>query len=387
MKIGFTGDIAFSEYTKDLYKHPKVLNKKIYDFLNNNDYNVLNFESPITESNLTQKSALAHKSSFEALDYIKEYIKNPVLSLANNHMMDFGQRGLLDTMKYVKSEKLPFIGAGKNEEDATKYIILGKDVKVGIIAVQYKDYLIATADTPGTAQNNHFKLIKKKILELKNKVDWVVMIYHGGEEFINTPLPYTRSLYKKFLKWGADIVVAHHPHTVQGYEKVGNKIIFYSLGNFIFDTDFQRAQEGTDEGVLISIDFNKDSYSFDKLLLKKDRENNKLETIEDNINFCDIKKKYYKNWRKEARRLKDIKERRVELKKYRNRFLLSNLYIEKAQIDNICSFDDIVKKNYGEDLDLKPEFIHTNRFVRKFRKLKKVNYKKHFYIKLASIFR
>lgn len=387
MKIGFTGDIAFSEYTKDLYKHPKVLNKKIYDFLNNNDYNVLNFESPITESNLTQKSALAHKSSFEALDYIKEYIKNPVLSLANNHMMDFGQRGLLDTMKYVKSEKLPFIGAGKNEEDATKYIILGKDVKVGIIAVQYKDYLIATADTPGTAQNNHFKLIKKKILELKNKVDWVVMIYHGGEEFINTPLPYTRSLYKKFLKWGADIVVAHHPHTVQGYEKVGNKIIFYSLGNFIFDTDFQRAQEGTDEGVLISIDFNKDSYSFDKLLLKKDRENNKLETIEDNINFCNIKKKYYKNWRKEARRLKDIKERRVELKKYRNRFLLSNLYIEKAQIDNICSFDDIVKKNYGEDLDLKPEFIHTNRFVRKFRKLKKVNYKKHFYIKLASIFR
>lgn len=387
MKIGFTGDIAFSEYTKDLYKHPKVLNKKIYDFLNNNDYNVLNFESPITESNLTQKSALAHKSSFEALDYIKEYIKNPVLSLANNHMMDFGQRGLLDTMKYVKSEKLPFIGAGKNEEDATKYIILGKDVKVGIIAVQYKDYLIATADTPGTAQNNHFKLIKKKILELKNKVDWVVMIYHGGEEFINTPLPYTRSLYKKFLKWGADIVVAHHPHTVQGYEKVGNKIIFYSLGNFIFDTDFQRAQEGTDEGVLISIDFNKDSYFFDKLLLKKDRENNKLETIEDNINFCDIKKRYYKNWRKEARRLKDIKERRVELKKYRNRFLLSNLYIEKAQIDNICSFDDIVKKNYGEDLDLKPEFIHTNRFVRKFRKLKKVNYKKHFYIKLASIFR
>ena len=51
MKIGFTGDIAFSEYTKEVYKNPKSLDKKIYDFLNQNDYNILNFESPITESN------------------------------------------------------------------------------------------------------------------------------------------------------------------------------------------------------------------------------------------------------------------------------------------------------------------------------------------------
>ena len=387
MKIGFTGDVAFSEYTKDLYKHPKLIDKNIYDFLNNNDYNVINFESPITESNLTKKSALAHKSSFEALDYIKKYIKNPVLSLANNHMMDFGQRGLLDTIKYVKSEKLPFMGAGKNEDDATKYLILGKDIKVGIIAAQYKNYLIATSDTPGTAQNAHFELIKKKIAELKTKVDWVVMIYHGGEEFINTPLPYTRSMYKKFLKWGADIVVAHHPHTVQGYEKVGNKTIFYSLGNFIFDTDFQRAQEGTDEGVLISIDFSKDSYSFDQLLLKKDRDNNKLGFINENIHFCDITKKYGKSWRSEARRLKDIKERKKELRQYRNQFLLSNLYIEKADIKNICSFDQLVKKNYGKDLDEAPEFIHTNRFVRKFRKLRKANYKKFICMKIASIIR
>lgn len=387
MKIGFTGDIAFSEYTKEVYKNPKALDKKIYDFLNENDYNVLNFESPITESNLTKKAALTHKSSFEALDYIKDKINNPVLSLANNHMMDFGQKGLLDTLKHVKNAKLPFLGAGKNEDEATKYIILGKDVKVGIIAVQYKDYMIATSEEPGTAQNKHFKLVQKKIKELKEKTDWVVMVYHGGEEFINTPLPYTRKLYKKFLKWGVDIVVAHHPHTVQGYEKVGKKMIFYSLGNFIFDTDFQRAQYGTDEGVLISIDFTKDSYSFDKILLKKDRDENLLNVTQKNIHFKDITKKYGKEWKKEARRLRTINEKKKELKKYRNQFLINNLYIEKADIQNMCSFDELAKKYYAEDLDQKPEFKHTNRFVRKFRKLKKANYKKFICMKYASLFR
>ena len=387
MKIGFTGDIAFSEYTKDVYKSPKALDTKIYDFLNKNDYNILNFESPITESNLTKKAALTHKSSFEALDFIKDKINNPVLSLANNHMMDFGQKGLLDTLKHVKNAKLPFLGAGKNEEEATKYIILGKEIKVGVIAVQYKDYMIATSDAPGTAQNKHFKIVKRKIKELKEKVDWVVMVYHGGEEFINTPLPYTRKLYKKFLKWGADIVVAHHPHTVQGYEKVGKKMIFYSLGNFIFDTDFQRAQYGTDEGVLISIEFTKDDYSFDKLLLKKDRDENQLQVIKRNIHFKDIAENYSKDWKKEARRLRNVNEKKKELKKYRNQFLINNLYIEKANIDNMCSFDMLVKKYYGEDLDQTPEFKHTNRIVRKFRRLKNANYKKFICIKYASLFK
>ena len=387
MKIGFTGDIAFSEYTKDVYKQPKSLDKKIYSFLNENDYNILNFESPITESNLTKKAALTHKSSSETLDYVKKNINNPILSLANNHMMDFGQRGLLDTLKAVKKEKLPFLGAGKNEEEATKYLILGKDIKVGVVAVQYKDYMIATKDEPGTAHHKHFKIIQNRIKDLKEKADWVVMVYHGGEEFINTPLPYTRKLYKKFLKWGVDIVVAHHPHTVQGYEKVGKKMIFYSLGNFIFDTDFQRAQYGTDEGVLISLEFTKDSYSFEPLLLKRDRDENKLNVIERNIHFKDIAKKYGKEWKKEARRLKNITEKKKELKKYRNQFLINNLYIEKAQINNMCSFDELVEKYYGKDLDEKPEFKHTNKIIRKFRRLKKANYKKFICMKIASIFR
>lgn len=389
--LGFTGDIAFSEYTKELYKTPKVIDKKIYNFLNSNDYNILNFESPVTESTITKKNSLAHKSNPGALTFIKENIKNPVLSLANNHMMDFGPKGLLDTIKYVKKEKIPFIGAGKNQDKATDYVILGTKVKVGVIALQYKNYMIATEDSPGTSHHTHEKLIKAKILELKKKVDWVVMIYHGGEEFINTPLPYTRKKLKKLLSFGADIIVAHHPHTVQGYEKINNKMIFYSLGNFIFDTDFQRAQKGTDKGIVLKIEFTKDNYTFDSMTIRNMRDAEKIVSENTDPNFKDITKNYKKDWKKAARHLTLVKEKKKELRKYRSQFSISNLYIEKADIKDLIPFNDLVKKYYIEELNEPPVFKGSNIFVRKtrrlYRKITRANYKKFFYTHYAKIFK
>ena len=391
LSIGFTGDIAFSEYTKNLYKTPEKIDKKIYEFFKNNDYNVLNFESPVTESNLTKKAALTHKSNLGALEFIKEEIKKPILSLANNHMMDFGPKGLLDTLKYVEKANLPFIGAGKNEDEATKYLILGDDVKVGIFSVQYKDYYVASKDKPGPAHNKHFEIVKQKIKELRSKVDWIVMVYHGGEEFVNVPMPYTRKLYKKFLKWGVDVVVAHHPHTVQGYEKVKNKMIFYSLGNFVFDTNFQRAQYGTDEGMLISLEFTKTDYKFKNLPIKINREAGTIDSKNKSLYFKDISTNYNKLWKISARKLYKINSNKKELKKYRNQFSISNLYIEKANIEKVVPFDELIKDNYIKELDTIPKVKAKNKVVRKFNRvsnrLKTANYKKYFYMKWAKIFK
>lgn len=386
--IGFTGDLAFSEYTKKLYEVPEMIDKSIYEFLNSNDYNVINFESPITNFLKTKKLALAHRSDIDSLKFIQNKIKEPILSLANNHMMDFGYRGLRDTLKVVKKAKIKKIGAGENELDATNYIVLGSDVKVGILAFQYKDYHIATEDTCGTAHDTHKKLIKKRIKELRKKVDWVVVVYHGGEEFINAPMPYTRNKFKKILKWGADIVVAHHPHTVQGYEKIKNKMIFYSLGNFVFDTNYQRAQKGTEYGELISICFNKDNYEFKNLNLYNDRKNGKITVIDSYEHFKDIKDiNYRKTWKQEAVRFEEIKKIKKELKKYRRNFSIEGLYIEKTNCENFMSFDDLVEKHYFEGIDKK---IYTkNRVVKKIKKKVKrvanIQYRKHVYTIYAKM--
>ena len=388
--IGFIGDTAFSEFTKNLYKDSNNIDKKIYKFLNTNDYNIINFESPITESIITSKAALAHKSSPESISFIKNNIKNTVFSLANNHMMDFGRKGLIDTLNYLDKEKIPYIGAGHNIDEAVNYIILGNKIKVGIVSFQYKDTVIAGKTTAGTAHDKHTKSIKQKIKDLKNKVNWIVVIYHGGEEFINTPMPYTRRKYKKILSWGADIIVAHHPHTVQGYEKIKDKMIFYSIGNFIFDTEFQRAQKGTDEGILLNIKFGKDKYTYDYLPIKNTRTKENIKSVNKNIHFNDIKTNYRKNWKKEAIRFEEIRTKKKELKKYRNHYSINNLYIEKAHCTNIVSFDKLIENNYISELELPSVFKNKNIFKRIIerikRKLESINIKKIIYFLYAKIF-
>lgn len=119
------------------------------------------------------------------------------------------------------------------------------------------------------------------------------MVIHGGEEFTAIPSPYVRDRYHKFLDMGADIIVSHHPHVPMNYEKVGKKIIFYSLGNFIFDTDYQRAQPHTDEGILVRLNLNEETYTWDAMGLKIDREREHVVKAPLPDIFADVEEKDY----------------------------------------------------------------------------------------------
>lgn len=100
-------------------------------------------------------------------------------------------------------------------------------------------------------------------MEIKEKCRWCVIVVHGGEEFASLPNPYTRVRYLKYLELGADVVVGHHPHVTENYELFEDgKVIFYSLGNFIFDTDYQRAHPYTDEGALLKLIFTEEKVDF-----------------------------------------------------------------------------------------------------------------------------
>ena len=388
IKIGFTGDIAFDEYTTDYYNKPEKIDKKLLDFLNDNDYNVIDLESPVTLHDETEKESLMHKLEPKHVDYIKKIIKNPIAVIANNHMMDYGKQGLLDTLKNLKQKKVEYIGAGKNVDEASKYIVLGNDVKVGVIAIQYKDYYIATEENPGPFHDSYLKLLKQRINEMKSEVDWVVVVYHGGEEFLSVPMPYTKKLLKKILKFGADVIVAHHPHVVQGYEFIGKKAIFYSLGNFIFDTDFQRAQRFTDSGVLLSLEFTKDSFDFDYKLLNIDRKKEKINLYEGKTKFNEIsKKKYKKMWVKEAIRIREISNNKKKLRKTR---------IDKFVSDGknkMVPFEYFEKKIGKEKLIVSIDKVSlfrrimNHRYVRLLKEcVKNKKYRYYAYAKIRNIF-
>ena len=124
----------------------------------------------------------------------------------------------------------------------------------------------ATATEPGIFRWDDLDYIKRRIDEIKAKCRWCVIVSHGGEEFTSLPSPYTRDRYLKFLELGADVVVGHHPHVPENYELFDDgKAIFYSLGNFIFDTNYQRVHLYTDLGVLLKLIFTEDKLDFEAM--------------------------------------------------------------------------------------------------------------------------
>ena len=141
----------------------------------------------------------------------------------------------------------------------------------------------------------HFNLKETPVIkEIKEKARWCVIVSHGGEEFTSLPTPYTRDRYLRYLEMGADVIIGHHPHVPMNYETVGHKMIFYSLGNFIFDTPYQRAQFNTELGLLVRLDFTKDSFSFKPMGIKIDRDAERVVSAELPRIFTDVQAEEYK---------------------------------------------------------------------------------------------
>ena len=155
-----------------------------------------------------------------------------------------------------------------NIDDASAPVYLDEAGGVGIIAVGYRPTCIAAGEqTPGVFSWAEMERIEARIKEIKSKCRWCIVIAHGGEEFTALPSPYTRDRYLKYIDFGADIVVGHHPHVPENYEilEEGRKAVFYSLGNFIFDTDYQRAHAYTDIGVIFKLVLNDDRFYFEAI--------------------------------------------------------------------------------------------------------------------------
>ena len=291
--ISFTGDIAFSKYFKDSWKQD-FLDVQITDFLRDSDHVVANVEAPLTSQSISSTRELNHFCDVQAGAWFKN-IYADIWTLANNHILDCTEQGMLDTIKTANQNGAITIGAGSNVDQAQKPAIIQEDGGIGILAVTYKrgEFIRATSNSAGCLLFDETKRIKQAIKEIKGKNKWCIVIAHGGDEFAPLPMKYIRKLYKNFLKMGADVVIGHHPHVVQGYEKVGKKMIFYSLGNFVFDTDYQRQQRHSEYGILLKLAFDNENFNWDYVATKVNRENQMVEKTEAPTIFREITSKSY----------------------------------------------------------------------------------------------
>ena len=279
-------------------------------FTSSVDYSIVNFEFPIVskEGKPIRKCGPRLKGQAKAIDAIK-YAGFNVCTLANNHILDQGEYCCLDTISQLENSGVKTVGAGKNLLEASKILYLrsGKET-LAIINCCEHEFSIATNDSAGAYPLNPIQQYYQ-IKDAKNNADYVLVIVHGGHEMFQLPSPRMVETYRFLVDAGADAVVNHHQHCFSGYETYKGKLIFYGLGNLLFDHMSYR-NEIWNEGYMVIIEFNESqvfNYSLIpyqqcqefvgvKIILKNNNFYKKIDRINEILNKPEQLEKIYKEW-------------------------------------------------------------------------------------------
>lgn len=263
----FGGDVTFgghySTIAPQAYKDLTWSFKNLHPFFEKADIVMVNCENAIT----TTDKKIEKKFNFK-MDprMIGIFAANniSIVSLANNHVYDYGKIGLDDTIKYLDGAGIAHVGAGRNLDEARKPVIKNiKSKKIFFLA--YGNFSPATNSSPGVAYRHKDDVIKDIKKAKEQGADVVVVNMHWGIERDLYPTASDKELAHAAIDNGADVIIGHHPHVVQPIDIYKNKIIAYSLGNFIFGGNTSRLKEG----LLIKINIKPDnSIEFKKIKIK-----------------------------------------------------------------------------------------------------------------------
>lgn len=207
----------------------------------NADYSIVNLECPVIENE--QKAILKCgrnlKCTTKAIEALT-YAGFNAVTLANNHLRDYGDEGVISTIKALNESSLEYVGGGHDIVESQK--ILFKTLKgktLAIINFCESEFSIATKNSAGASPLDLVDNQKQISFGRKN-ADYVVVIVHGGNELYMLPNPQMQKIYRWFIENGADAVINHHQHCYSGYEIYKGRPVFYGLGNFCFDKSSQR---------------------------------------------------------------------------------------------------------------------------------------------------
>lgn len=265
MNILVAGDFSPMARLSNLIESKRfaeVFPKDMCDTIRKADFSLVNFESPILEDNQKPipKCGPNLKCSKNAVVAVK-YAGFTGVTLANNHILDYGVEGLHMTLKYCQNQGLDVVGAGASLLDAEKILYLKKNGEtLAIINCCEHEFSIATDTNAGANPLNSIKQFYQ-IQEAKTNADHVIVIVHGGHEHFKLPSLRMLETYRFFIDVGADAVVNHHQHCYSGYELHKGKPIFYGLGNFCFDNESFR-NSFWNLGYMVEISFSGGSVDF-----------------------------------------------------------------------------------------------------------------------------
>ena len=250
--ICFTGDISAADGARTTSRwitHDRdtssCFDETIMQHMQNADICFANNEFPYsTRGSVTPGKEYTYRADPQNVQLMLD-LGVDIVSLANNHMYDYGPDALLDTLDTLDNARILHIGAGKDLEDASRTEFMELDgLKIAFLngsrvewAEQTKG---ATADSPGVFRTVDPALLYQRVEEAKQEADLVIVYMHWGIESVEYLEDYQKEVGKGLVDHGADAVISDHTHCLQGIEFYRNAPIVYSLGNFWFNGKTQR---------------------------------------------------------------------------------------------------------------------------------------------------
>lgn len=229
-----------------------IFNDLLTEF-ENSDLSIVNLECPFIEKNTPiKKDGPVFGVESVCINSIKE-AKIDVVNLANNHIMDHGPNGLMNTLNVCAKAGISTVGAGKNLDEARKILIKNIDKKrIGILSVAEHEFSIATENSWGA---NPLDLIDyvRNVKSHSDSFDYLIVLFHGGNEHYPYPSPKLKDTCHFMVEMGAQAVIVQHTHFASSYEEYKDAHIFYGQGNLILDEPKYLNRKSFHEGFLIKI--------------------------------------------------------------------------------------------------------------------------------------
>ena len=261
MKILVAGDYCPIERVSlsIIDKEYESIFSSIREYIQNADLSIVNLECPVCIGDympINKQGPNLQIKTKNAVAALK-YAGFDMVTLANNHIYDYGKEGLYDTIRACRESGLDVVGAGANIKDAERVFYKSVGSKIlGIVNCCEHEFSIATEERAGANPINPIRQYYA-IQEAKKNLDYVIVIVHGGHEYFQLPSLRMKETYRFFVDSGADVVINHHQHCFSGAEIYKNKPIYYGLGNFCFDRVSKYKEEYSiwNEGYMVEIEF------------------------------------------------------------------------------------------------------------------------------------
>ncbi len=258
MRLLICGDLAITKDVEPFFEGDNVfdlfdsdIQKKFFD--DTYDLITANLETPLTNCDKNiNKCGPSIKGTPSSCKGIKQ-LNVGLVTLANNHICDFGDEGIKETIKTLNNYNIKHIGSKIDGQFNNSMIVNISNVKVGFYSVcenEFSSCLIRH----NSANSLDIPRCLDEIKKLKQECDYVIVLYHGGKELYKYPTPFEQKICRSFVDSGCDLVIVQHSHCIGCFEVYQSKTIVYGQGNFVFGRDPKQKEYRT--SLLLDVEIN-----------------------------------------------------------------------------------------------------------------------------------